>query len=141
MSSAVASAFNRVYCCISSTRCRRCIWTSSCTSTPGTRNATSTLMTSSSRGGDVMSGGVRSQSASSSSPAAGDAKSLLGAVVPGVVGLDESVTLEALERRVHLAHVQRPHLAGARLELLPQLEPVLRSLAEQRQQRVPDAHP
>src|SRR4029453_14233703 len=42
---------------------------SSCTSTPGTGRATSTLMTSSSRGGGTVSGGVRSHSASSRPPA------------------------------------------------------------------------
>src|SRR5262249_55916961 len=36
--------------------------------------------------------------------------------------------------------VERPHLAGACLELLAQLQAVLRALAQQRQQRMPDAH-
>ncbi len=45
-----------------------------------------------------------------------------------------------LQGRVDLAHVERPHLPRARLELLPQLETVLRPLAEQGEQRVPDAH-
>ena len=57
-----------------------------------------------------------------------------------VVGLDEAVPLEALQGRVHLPDVERPHLAGAGLELLPQLQPVLGTLAEQGQQGVPDAH-
>src|SRR5262249_38124742 len=45
-------------------------WSTSCTSTPGTRSATSTLITSSSLGGELRSGGVRSHSASSAVPAA-----------------------------------------------------------------------
>ena len=65
---------------------------------------------------------------------------LLRAVLAGVVGLDEPVALEPLERRVHLAGVQRPHLAGAGLELLAQLQPVLGSLAQQGQQRMADRH-
>ena len=112
----------------------------SCTSTPGTRIATSTLITSSSRGGEARSGGVRSQPASSCSPVGGDPEALLRAVVAGVVGLDQPVALQPLQRRVHLADVQRPDLAGPRLELLAQLKPVLGPLAEQRQQGVTDAH-
>ena len=105
------------------------------------RSATSTLMTSSSRGGEVRSGGVRSHWTSSSSPSCGDAEALLGAVLGlGLVGLDEPVALEALQRRVHLAHVERPDVAGSRLELLAQLQAVLGPLAQQRQQGVPDTH-
>ena len=71
----------------------------------------------------------------------GDLEPLLRAVpLIIVVGLDQPVTLQPLQRRVHLPDVQRPDLASARLELLAQPQPVLRSLAEQRQQRVPDAH-
>ena len=51
-----------------------------------------------------------------------------------------SSSLESLQRRVHLAHVQRPDLARSRLELLAELEPVLRALAQQREQSVPHAH-
>ena len=69
-----------------------------------------------------------------------DAKPALRALVAVVVGLDESVALEPLQRRVHLADVQRPHLAGSVLELLPELQPVLGALAQQRQQGVPDTH-
>ncbi len=57
-----------------------------------------------------------------------------------VVGVDEPVALEPLEGRVDLPDVERPHLAGAVLELLSELQPVLRPLAQQREQRVADAH-
>ena len=57
-----------------------------------------------------------------------------------VIGLDELVPLEPLQRRVHLADVERPDLAGPGLELLAELQPVLRSLAQQRQQCVSNAH-
>ena len=97
-------------------------------------------MTSSSRGGEEKSGGVRSHSASSAAPVLGDVEALLGALVGGVVGLHQPVALEALERRVHLPDVERPHLAGAGLELLAQLQAVLGTLAEQGQQGVTDAH-
>ena len=46
----------------------RCAWITSWASVPGTRAATSTFITSSSRGGEVKSGGVRSQAASASAP-------------------------------------------------------------------------
>ena len=46
-----------------------------------------------------------------------------------VVGVDEPVALEPLQGRVHLPDVERPHLAGAVLELLAELQPVLRALA------------
>ena len=48
----------------------------------------------------------------------GDPEALLRAVVAVAVGLDQPVALQPLQRRVHLADVQRPHLAGPRLELL-----------------------
>ena len=57
-----------------------------------------------------------------------------------VVGVDESVALEPLEGRVDLPDVERPHLAGSVLELLAELQPVLRSLAEQGEEGVADAH-
>ena len=57
-----------------------------------------------------------------------------------VVGVDEAVALEPLQGRVDLPDVERPHLAGAVLELLAELQPVLRSLAEQGQEGVADAH-
>src|SRR6202020_1110859 len=63
-----SSSFRRVHCCMSSTRYRRCTCTTSCTSTPGSSSATNTLITSSSRGGDEKSGGVRSHWLSSSAP-------------------------------------------------------------------------
>ena len=97
-------------------------------------------MTSSSRGGEEKSGGVRSQPASSAAPSAVMWKPFWGPSSADVVGLDEPVALQALQRRVHLPHVQRPHLAGARLEFLPQLQSVLGALAEQGQEGVADAH-
>ena len=96
-------------------------------------------MTSSSRGGDAMSGGVRSQVSSSSAPAAVSEKVRCGPVAV-VVGVDEAVALEPLQGRVDLPDVERPHLAGAVLELLAELQPVLRSLAQQGQEGVADAH-
>ena len=67
-------------------------------------------------------------------------EALLGTLVGRVLGLDQPVPLKALEGRVHLPDVERPHLAGAGLELLPQLQAVLGTLAEQGQQGVTDAH-
>ena len=97
-------------------------------------------MTSSSRGGVAVSGGVRSQSSSSARPAAVIRKRFCGPASSALVGLDQAVALEALEGRVDLADVQRPDLAGAGLELLAELEAVLRSFAQQGQQGVADAH-
>ena len=73
-------------------------------------------------------------------PGRGDPEALLRAVLAVTVGLDQPVALQPLQRGVDLAHVQRPDLPGSRLELLAQLKAVLGSLAEQREQRVPDAH-
>ena len=70
----------------------------------------------------------------------GDPVSLLRALALAVVGLDEPVALEALQRRVDLADVQRPDLARPRLELVLQPQAVLRPLAEQGQEGVGDAH-
>ena len=125
---------------MSSTRYLRCTWITSRTSVPGTRSATRTFITSSSRGGELMSDGVRSQPVSSCGPRRGDPEALLRSVLGVPVGLDQPVSLEALQRGVDLAHVQRPDLTGPRLELLPQLQPVLGPLAEQGEQRMPDAH-
>ena len=104
------------------------------------RSATSTLITSSSRGGRDGVGRCAQPRVELVDARCGDAEALLRALLGGVVGLDEAVALEPLQRRVHLAGVQRPHLAGAGLELLAELQPVLRTLAEQGQQRVTDAH-
>ncbi len=65
---------------------------------------------------------------------------LLRPVLAGAVGLGQPVALQPAQRLVHLADVQRPHLAGPGLELLAQLQPVLRPLRQQRQQYVRDAH-
>ena len=59
----------------------------------------------------------------------GDVEALLRALLVRVLGLDQAVTLEALEGRVDLPDVEWPDLAGPGLELLPQLEPVLGPLA------------
>ncbi len=112
----------------------------SCTSTPGSRTATSTLMTSSSRGGDGQVGRRAQPAGQLLGAVGGDPEPLLRAGIGVVVGLDQAVALQPLQRRVHLPDVERPHLAGARLELLAQLQAVLRALAQQRQQRMPDAH-
>ena len=69
-----------------------------------------------------------------------EAEPLLGPILGVVVGFDQPVPLEALQRGVHLSDVERPDLAGPRLELLPQLETVFRAFAEKCQQGVPDAH-
>ena len=107
---------------------------------PGSPSATSTLITSSSLGGDEKSGGVRNHWLSSSAPSWVMWKPFCGPSSDGVVGLDQAVPLEALQGGVHLPHVQRPDLAGSGLELLAQLQPVLGPLAEEGQQGVPDAH-
>src|SRR4029077_16084732 len=65
---------------------------------------------------------------------------LLRAVLAVAVGLHQPVPLEPLQRGVDLADIQRPDLTGPRLELFPQLKPVFGPLAEQREQRMPDAH-
>ena len=69
-----------------------------------------------------------------------DPEPLLRPVLAGAVGLGQPVALQPAQRLVHLADVQRPHLAGPGLELLAQLQPVLRPLRQQRQQHVRDAH-
>ena len=73
-------------------------------------------------------------------PGRGDRKPLLRPRLALVVGLHQPVALEALQGDVHLPHIQRPHLAGPLLELLLQPQAVLRPLAEQGQQGMPDAH-
>ena len=65
---------------------------------------------------------------------------LLRALALAVVGLDEPVPLEALQRRVDLPDVQRPDLARPRLELVLQPQAVLRPLAQQGEEGVGDAH-
>ena len=70
MSDSASDSLTRVHCCISSTRYLRCTWITSRTSVPGTRSATRTFITSSSRGGELMSDGVRSHPVSSCAPAA-----------------------------------------------------------------------
>ena len=56
------------------------------------------------------------------------------------LGLDEPVAFEALERRVDLPDVERPYVPGTLLELLPKLQPVLRTFTEQGEQCMTDAH-
>ena len=73
-------------------------------------------------------------------PGRGDRKSLLRPCLALVAGLHQPVALKALQGDVHLPHIQRPHLAGPLLELLLQTQAVLRPLAEQGQQGMPDAH-
>ena len=46
-----------------------------------------------------------------------DPEGLLRTVLSGVVGFDEPVALEALERHVHLTDVERPDLPGSGFEL------------------------
>ena len=70
----------------------------------------------------------------------GDPEVLLRTLLGRVVGLDEPVPLEPLQRGVHLADVERPDFAGPFLELLAKLQAVLRALAQQREQGVPHAH-
>ena len=79
------------------------------------------------------------RSASSAVPVAVIWKTFCGPVV-GAFGLDQPVALQPLQGRIDLAHVQRPHLACPGLELLPKLQAVLRPLAQQSEQGVPDAH-
>jgi hypothetical protein len=57
-----------------------------------------------------------------------------------VVGLHEPVALKTLKCRVNLADVQRPDLAGPRLELVLQPQAVLRLLAQERQESVGNTH-
>src|ERR1019366_6636549 len=69
-----------------------------------------------------------------------DPEGLLGTLLGRVLGLDVPGVLEALERRVHLTDVERPDVAGTRLELLAQLKAIFGAFAQERQQGVPDAH-
>ena len=140
MSDSASASLIRVHCCISSTRYLRCTWITSRASVPGTRSATRTFITSSSRGGELMSDGVRSHPVSSCRAGRRDPETLLRAILAVAVGLDQPVPLQPLQRGVDLADIQRPDLAGPRLELFAQLKPVLGPLGEQREQRVPDAH-
>ena len=71
-------------------------------------------------------------------PGVGDVEAFCGP--GGVVGLDQPVTLEPLQGRVHLPDVQRPHLAGAGLELLASWKPYFGTSREQGQQRMADHH-
>src|SRR5207237_751502 len=64
----------------------------------------------------------------------GDGVALLRPVVGVVVGRHQAVTLQALQRRIHLTHVQRPHLTGAGFELVAQLEAVFGPFAQQGKQ-------
>src|SRR5262249_38683289 len=70
----------------------------------------------------------------------GDPEPLLRALPAGPVGLHEPVTLQPLQRRVHLTHVQPPDLARAGLEPPAPLPAVPGHLAQQREHRVADAH-
>ena len=89
-------------------------------------------MTSSSRGGELTSAGVRNHASSSVAPSAVMPERLLRTSLAVAVGLDQPIAFEALQGRVHLANVQRPYITRALLELLAQLQPVLRSLTQQR---------
>src|SRR4029079_1829110 len=73
-------------------------------------------------------------------PRGRDPKVLLrtGGVAP--VGLDERISLEPLEGRIYLADVERPDVAVSGFELVAELEPVLRPLAQQGEQGVTHAH-
>ena len=83
---------------------------------------------------------MRSQSRQLLFAVGGDPVSLLRPLALAVVGLDEPVPLEALQRCVDLPDVQRPDLARSRLELVLQPQAVLRPLAEQSKEGVGDAH-
>ena len=88
-------------------------------------------MTSSSRGGAAQVGRGVQPLIELGCTLGRDAEALLGPVLGGVVGLDEAVALESVQRGVHLAHVEGPDVAGAGLELLTELQPVLGALAQQ----------
>ena len=62
----------------------------------------------------------------------GDPEGLLRDLLAAAIGPGKTVALQPLQRRADLAHVQRPDLAGAVLELLAESQPVLGSLAQQR---------
>ena len=83
---------------------------------------------------------MRSHWASSSSTLRRETEPLLRALLGIVVGFDQPVALEPLQRGVHLADVEGPDLAGPGFELLPQLETVFGAFAQKAQQGVPDAH-
>ena len=83
---------------------------------------------------------MRSQLAQLALPGRRDPVLLPRPLALSVVGLDEPVPFEALERRIDLPDVQRPDLARPSLELVLQPQAVLRPLAQQRKQGVWDAH-
>ena len=55
---------------------------------------------------------------------------LMTLVLPGSLGFHQPVALQALERRVDLADVERPDVPGPFLELLTELQSVLRAFAQ-----------
>ena len=87
-----------------------------------------------------MSVGVESQRWSSDLALLSETEDLLGALIGRVVGLDVARVFEALEGGVHLTDIERPDVSGALFELLTELEPVLGTFAQKRQQRMADAH-
>ena len=58
----------------------------------------------------------------------------------GVSALDEAVALQALERVVDLADVERPGRAGTAVELGAQLIPVARALVEDGEEALTNGH-
>ena len=87
-----------------------------------------------------VTGGSAKPACQLSAASLGDRKPLLRSRPVLAVRLDEAGALQALQGDVNLPHIQRPHLAGPLLELLLQPQAVLRPLAQQGQQRMPDAH-
>ena len=87
-----------------------------------------------------MSGGVLRPVSSSFSPLSVILNPFCG---PGSSVSSDStkpVALEPLQGGVDLTHVEGPDLAGAHLEFLSKLQAVFRSLAQQGEQRVTNAH-
>ena len=109
-------------------------------SVPGICRATSTLITSSSRGGGTELRGRAKPLGQLAIAVGRDPVPLLRSLAFPVVGLDETVPLEALEGRVHLPDVERPYLARPRLELVLQPQAVLRPFAQEGKEGVGDAH-
>ena len=125
-----SSSFSRVHCCISSTTYRLWICSTFRTSTPGMSSANEHLDHELvPRGNGAVE---RGHEPVSEFPFAGngDPEPLLWPLGVHFIRFDQPVSLKTLQRRVHLADVERPNVTGLLLELLSELVAVFRLLSE-----------
>ncbi len=103
--------------------------------------AISTFSISSSRGGGSSLGTVATTRRARGDPVEGQTVGLLPRPVAGIfLDVDEAVAVESIERRVHLADVERPDASRGRLERRLQLVPVPRSVLEESEQTFTNRH-